>query len=179
MSLRFSSYTPRVFFLLVLLASPLAACDSSNADLTDGTFEARVSGSAETTLNGLAAFAVETEDGETVSAIGLVNTADDEDAVFLLVNGRAAAQTYAVGGTAAGAILVLHGTGDEGAVYIADSGTITVDRADAARLSGSFDVTATSLVEEGERVRLQGSFHAKAGAVTPPADTAPRLSSGA
>ena len=168
MTSRFQSRTLRAFFLLVCLVSFLAACDSSSDGIAEGTFEARVTGAEEATLNGQAAFAVETEEGETVSAIGLINKADDEDAVFLLIDGQAKVKTYTVGGTAAGAILVLHRTGDDGALYIAKSGTIAVSRSDSSRLMGSFDILAESLVSEDETVRLRGSFSAKLGAVDPP-----------
>ena len=167
---RFTSCTPRAFLLLALLAGPLAACDSNGDDLDDGTFQAQVSGGAQAALRGQAAFAVETEGGQTISAVGLVNTEDDEDAVFLVIDGQATAKTYSVAADNAGAILVLHGTGDDGDLYIAESGSITVTRADAGRLSGSFDVTAVPLFDEDDEVRLRGSFSAKPGAVAVPDD---------
>lgn len=165
----FSLRTPRAPFLLALLCCPLAACDSSgDDDVADGTFEARISGAAQARLGGQAAFAFEAQGERAFSAIGLFDASDDEDAVFLYLDGPAMAKPYPVNGIAAGAFLVLQDTGRAGAVYIARSGTITVTRADAAQLNGSFDVLATSLVDQDAPVRLRGSFSAKPGTVAPP-----------
>lgn len=173
MTPRLTSRSPRTLFLLALLTGTLAACDSAGGDdLDDGTFQAQVSGHAQAALRGQAAFAVETQGGQTISAVGLINTEDDEDAVFLVLDGQPTAKTYPVTDEKAGAILILHGTGDEGDLYIAESGSITVTRADAGRMTGSFDVTAVSLADEDDEVRLRGSFSAEPGAVAVPDDEA-------
>lgn len=171
MTPRLSAHSPRIFLLLSLIAGLLPACDSNDDnDLATGTFDAQVSGGAQAALRGHAAFAVQTDGGETLSAIGLFNTEDDEDAAFLVIAGRATAKTYPVADDRAGAILILHGTGDEGDLFVAESGSITVSRADAGRMMGSFDVTAVSIADEDHEVRLRGSFNAKPGAVSVPGD---------
>ena len=155
--------------LLALVLSPLAACDSSDdGDLTDGSFEVQVSGDAQVAFDGPAAFAVETEGNQTISAIGMVNGDDEEEAVFLVMDGQPAVKTYTVDDETVGALLILHETDDEGGLYAAESGSIKVSSVSTARLAGSFDVTAVNIFDEDDTVRVKGTFNAKAGAVTPP-----------
>ena len=159
---------PRVSFSLALavLATVAAACDPVapplSGDVADGAFEARVSGDVQTDLNGSATFSVETEGGETVSSIALVDAASEDDAAFLLIDGQAAARTYTVGTTNTGVVLVLR-DGDGGDVFAAESGSVTLTQADADLVAGSFDVVAASLTDAGERVQVYGSFSARPG----------------
>lgn len=169
MTHRLRARTPRALLALALLTAPLAACDSSgDDDSADSTFEATVSGTAQASLGGQAAFATQTEDGQTVTAVGLLDRTDDEDAAFLVFEGRPSAKTYRVADEEVGALLVLHGTGDEGALYVAETGTVTLARSETSRMTGTFDVTAVSLVDEDETVRLRGTFSAKPGTVSTP-----------
>ena len=171
MTARFHSGAPRALLALALLTAPLTACDSAGDDgPADGTFDATVSGDAQASLGGQAAFASTTEDGQTVTAVGLIDRGADDDAAFLVFKGRPTAKAYTVASEDVGALLVLQGTGDEGDLYVAETGTVTVSRSETARLSGSFDVTAVNLFDEDDTVRLRGSFNAKPGTVDPPTD---------
>jgi len=117
----------RALLLLSLLAAALAACDSSDdGDPAAGTFAATLTGHTKTGLRGPAAFAVGTEGGQSLTGIGLFNSADDEDAVFVVLDGSPAVQRYAVADETAWALLVLRGTGAEGAFYLASGGSVTV-----------------------------------------------------
>ena len=160
----------RATLLTALAAVSLAACDSSSDDDGDlGTFQAQVTGAAQASLGGQAVFAVQTEDGETASAIALIDE-DEEDVAFLLMDGRVTAKTYTIAGETAGAMLLLGDDDETGAMYVSETGTITVTRADAARVVGTFDVTAVNIADEDETVRLRGSFDAKSGTVTVPGE---------
>lgn len=159
----------RALFLATLAAVSLAACDSSSDGDGLGRFQAQVTGAAQASLGGQAAFAVQTEDGETVSAVALVDE-DEDDVAFLLVNGRVAAKTYTIADETAGALLLLGEADGTGDMYVAETGTITVTRADAARVVGTFDVTGVNILDEDETVRVRGSFDAKPGTVTVPDD---------
>ncbi|PAP75992.1 hypothetical protein [Rubrivirga marina] len=159
----------RALLLTALAATSLTACDSSDDEGDLGSFQAQVTGAAQASLGGQAVFAIDSEDGETTSAIALIDE-DEDDVAFLLMDGRVTAKTYTIAGETAGAMLLLGETDGTGDMYFSETGTITVTRADAARVVGTFDVTAVNIADEDETVRLRGSFDAKSGTVVMPSE---------
>jgi hypothetical protein len=153
---------------IALLASLLflfVGCDSgSDDDNTVGSFEAAVSGNATATLRGQAAFATDTEDDSTYTAIGLIDAEDPQDLVVLVLPGSPHSGTFDVADQEAGGLLTLT-DGDEGTLYVVQSGTLTVTRASDSRVEGRFDVEAVSIVDETDEVSIEGEFEATPGEV--------------
>lgn len=156
----------RFAFLASLLFLVVATgCDSgSNADDSVGSFEAAVSGDATASLRGQAAFATETEDDSTYTAIGLIDDTDPQDLIVLVVPGTPRSGTFAVNNEEAGGLLTLT-AGDEGTLYIVQSGTLTVTRATDERVEGRFEVEAVNLIDETDEVSIEGEFEAMPGEV--------------
>lgn len=149
-------------FLLFLVAA--TGCDSGSDDDGVGSFAATVSGDVTASLRGQAAFATETEDGSTYTAIGLVDDTDPQDLVVLVVPGTPRSGTFNVDNEEAGGLFTLT-NGDEGTLYIVQSGTLTVTRANDRRVEGRFEVEAVSLVDETDEVSIEGTFEAMPGEV--------------
>lgn len=156
----------RIAFLAPLLFLFVATgCDSgSDDDNAVGSFEAAVSGDATASLRGQAAFATETEDDSTYTAIGLVDGEDPQDLIVLVVPGAPRPGTFAVDNEEAGGLLTLT-DGDEGTLYIVQSGSLTVTRANDERVEGRFEVEAVSLIDETDEVSIEGEFEAMPGEV--------------
>jgi len=155
-------------FRLALLASLLflvvaTGCDSGSDDNAIGSFEAAISGSTTASLRGQAAFATKTQDGSTYTAIGLIDDTDPQDLVVLVLPGLPRSGTFDVADDEAGGLLTLTSTsGDEGTLYIVQSGTLTVTRANDRRVEGRFEVEAVSLIDETDEVSIEGTFEANA-----------------
>ncbi|HEX8386824.1 MAG TPA: hypothetical protein VF576_11610 [Rubricoccaceae bacterium] len=160
--------TLRITLLAVVAAATLTACDSASDDEDLAQFEADVTGDATAALEGQAAYAVMTEDGQTVTAVGLINEDDEEDVVLLVVKGQPRTGTFEAAGPEeeadAGMILTLS-DGETGALYTSTAGSITVTRATTGRLVGRFDIDAVNVVDEEETVSVEGTFDAKVGEV--------------
>ena len=148
--------------LLFLVAA--TGCDSGSDDDTIGSFEAAISGSTSASLRGQATFATETQDRSTYTAIGLIDDTDPQDLVVLVVPGTPRSGTFDVADEEAGGLLTLT-AGDEGTLYIVQSGSLSVTRANDRRVEGRFEVEAVSLVDETDEVSIEGTFEAMPGEV--------------
>lgn len=151
----------------------LTACDSNDEPegLDLGRFETEITGTVEMSLEGLAGFTTEIdpEAGDYFS-IALISDEDNEDVVLLVGRGNPAERAYtlttiepeeAEGET--GGIVFLRTTGDDGAMYISEEGTLTLTDVSSDRLEGRFEFTAVSPFDEDDVLSLQGSFNARTG----------------
>lgn len=173
--LTFQPALARLLLIVALSAAPLlAACDSGGPDEpASGSFTAQV-GDAD--LTGLAAFddTFEVEGGGPAFAVGLV-AGDATQTVVLFGAGAPAARTYTLtadeeAGEAGALYYVLDQ--EDGSLYIATGGTMTLTHVSSDRLRGRFQMTAANLLDPEQTVALQGSFDAPRGEVEPdePAD---------
>ena len=160
--------TLRVCLLAALGASALTACDSGTDPVdTAGQFDASVTGTATASLEGRAAYAVMTENGETVTSIALLNDDDPRDVVVVVFPGQPRTGTFQAAGTeeATSAAVILTLDGEAEAAYLATGGTVTISRAAGGEIEGRFDVDAASLVDETRAVSVEGTFDAALGDV--------------
>lgn len=160
----------RLLLIAALSAAPLlAACDSGGPDEpAPGSFSLQV---GETDLTGLAAFddTYETEDGDRAFAVGLV-AGDARQTVILVGLGAPASRTYALSadeetGEAGAFYFVLDE--EDGSMYVATGGTMTLTHVSSDRLRGRFQMTAANLLDPEQTVALQGTFDAPRGEVDP------------
>ena len=156
--------TLRFALLTALLLTAFLGCDSSGDDL--GVFEAALSGTVSTTLAGRAAFATDSEDGHLITAIGLVDQRDPQDLIVLVLPERARVGSFAIRDEQAGGIVVLT-SGEEGDVYIAHTGTVTITRASGDRVAGRFRAEVVHLLDLKKRATVSGTFDAEPGDVDP------------
>lgn len=154
------------------LSLALGGCDSSDPAPAAGAFSARVTGGQTLTLAGEAGFAVGTEDGERYFAVGLVGDPDANKTVVLIARGTPARRTYTLTldeeAGEAGAIFAVQTGEDEGALYGADAGTLTVTDVAGDRLRGRFEFHAVNLFDETDAVTVTGTFDARQGEVDTP-----------
>jgi|GEM_PF-3546450 len=154
-----------------LLAAPLlSACDSNEPEpARPGSFTAEV---GDTPLTGLAAFddSYEIEEGGGPAfAVGLV-AGDATQTVVLVARGAPQTRTYTLSaddetGEAGAFYFVLDD--EDGALYVATGGTMTLTHASSDRLRGRFQMTAAQLFDPSQTVTVEGSFDAPRGEVEP------------
>ena len=157
-----------------LLAAPLlTACDSGSSDdpvpARPGSFSAEAGGAA---LTGMAAFDDSyevAEGGEPAFAVGLV-TGDARRTVVLFGAGAPARRTYALtadeeAGEAGALYYILDQ--EDGTLYVATGGTMTLTHVASDRLRGHFEMTAAQLFDPTQTVSVEGSFDAPRGEVDP------------
>ena len=154
--------TLRFALLTALFLTAVLGCDSSGDDL--GVFDAALSGAVSTTLTGRAAFATDSEDGHLVTAIGLIDRRDPQDLIVLVLPERAREGDFAIRDEQAGGIVVLT-SGEEGDVYVAHAGTVTITRATGDRVAGRFRAEGIHLLDPKKRVTVSGTFDAEPGDV--------------
>lgn len=171
--LTFRPSLAHLLMIAALSAAPLlTACDNGGPDeptpVQPGSFTAQV-GDAD--LTGLAAFddTYETEGGDPAFAVGLV-AGDATQTVVLVGLGAPATRTYALSadeesGEAGAFYFVLDE--EDGALYVATGGTMTLTHAASDRLRGRFQMTAANLLDPEQTVSVQGSFDAPRGEVDP------------
>lgn len=175
-----------------LLAAFAVACGDDDPTGPDGGFEATytatVSGDVTATLGGTAVFATGT-DPESGQSAWLVYLVTDEGAAFSAGNnvifaglGAPQQQSYMLtdmtgssdlpeGG--AGAILIMYDGQTLSGVFSSTGGTLTVTSLSENRMDGTFSLTASGTVFDGEtstegEVTIQGSFEARTGAFLVP-----------
>jgi hypothetical protein len=131
--------------------------------LSPGTFRAEVTGAIQTTLEGVAGFGV-SEDGSSF-ALTLAALGPDGIAMYRLQGGQPGPGQYMVHDNATVAF-----TGSEdfwgsmmlvgaGAIFMSESGTITISESSANALAGSTEFTAVD--DEVGRVTITASFRAQ------------------
>ncbi len=165
-----------VLMTAALLAAPLlTACDSGGPDepapAAPGSFTVQADGAA---LTGMAAFDDSyevAEGGGPAFAIGLV-TPDARQTVVLFGAGAPARRTYSLSADEeageAGALYFIVGP-EDGTLYMATGGTMTLTHVASDRLRGRFEMTAAHLVDPSQTITLEGSFDAPRGEVEPDA----------
>jgi hypothetical protein len=163
-----------LLMIAALSAAPLlTACDNGGPDeptpVQPGSFTAQV---GDTDLTGLAAFddSYEIEEGGGPAfAVGLV-AGDATQTVVLVALGAPQGRTYALSadeesGEAGAFYFVLDE--EDGALYVATGGTMTLTHVASDRLRGRFQMTAANLLDPEQTDTLQGSFDAPRGEVDP------------
>lgn len=163
----------RITPLLLLAVLLLGACDSNGADDDadePGAFNVAIEGAVTAAFSGEAAFGVVEDDPEfegTAFVIGLSNAQDDEDGIILVGTGRPGKKTYQIDLDAedAGAMLLWSTSATEGAVYFAESGTLTLTDVRSDELKGRFAFDAVNILDEEDAVAVSGTFSAREGEV--------------
>ena len=164
----------RAAFIPALLvgAVTLNGCDSSESGVENGSFNARVTGDQTLSLNGLAGFATDTQDGEPYFAIGLANGTSEEtadgSAVVLVAPGTPDEGEYQFSAdedAEAGAIFSVATDDEEGLLYLSDDGSFTITNASSERVRGTFEFHAVNFMDETDAVSVTGSFDAREGEV--------------
>lgn len=155
----------RHFFCALALLLALAGCDSNDTDSNAfGSFEATVVGDTRLELEGDAGFATETEDGQTVTAVGLIDENDPQDVIILAMPGQPRTGTFRVDSEQAGGLFTLT-NGSEGALYFFRSGQVVISRSTSRALAGRFNVEAVSIMDLNDIVTIEGTFDAEPGEV--------------
>jgi hypothetical protein len=153
----------------------LSGCDSGNDGPDEGSFDVTVAGSFSDSFSGLAAFATEVDpENGSVFAIGLVNEESENEVVVLVGKGAPAERTYELTmeeteDAEGAALFAVQTSEEEGALYMAESGTLTVTDAATDRLRGRFEFEAVNILDETDTVTLSGTFDAPRGEVAEPA----------
>lgn len=157
---------------LVLVVGALTGCDSSDPDApapAQGSFSAALAGPTPASFQGWAAFDddLDTETGERAFGVGLV-TRDSANTFVFVGRGAPAARSYALtadGEDGDAAAFFFQSTGEDGTLYIATEGSLTITNLDTDRMRGRFEFTAASLIDESDTVALSGTFDAPRGSV--------------
>jgi hypothetical protein len=149
-------------FALVLLAG-LAACDSSESGLAANTFEVTVSGARSATLRGSATAGPVTRFGETTYDLLFSDLPAGTISLFKRSLGRLSVRTYVVGAShddSFGGIVSLGTPPYDFAMFVADSGSVVVERVDGRDAEGRIDIVARTL-EDDEEVVVEGTFRVR------------------
>ena len=157
---------------LVLLAGALAGCDSSSddADTSPGTFAATTDGDTPTAFQGWSAFDdnLDIETGERAFGVGLV-TRDSANTFVFVGRGAPTARAYTLTADdpdGEAAAFFFRAAGEEGGLYLATTGSLTLTSVAAHRMAGRFQFTAVSIIDETDRVTFSGTFDAPRGEVS-------------
>ena len=157
----------------MLLVGALTGCDSSSdgAATSPGTFAATTGGATPTTFQGWSAFDddLDTETGERAFGVGLV-TRDSANTFVFVGRGAPTLRAYTLTAddpNGEAAAFYFRAAGGEGGVYIATTGALTLTSVSTHRMSGRFQFTAASILDETDRVTFSGTFDAPRGEVEP------------
>lgn len=153
----------------VTLALAIVACDDGPTEPARTGYDVTVSGDIAARARGQAFFGSDTD--ETGAPIfGIVLGSDTSSHTILMAKegtdapgrGEYRIRTPGTGGAGWDAAYILSEGDELLGVLVADSGRIVITESSASRLSGTIDLWATGLVEDGEmtQVRLSGTFTA-------------------